>query len=746
MLSVAVLQTIENYHFSFDKFIQCVVNVRNECKEISSVDTKNFFQYPQWDAIERDLFDSVFLSQSQKINIEDDFATLKKNTKRLFDIFTDKREAANNSLRNVAVDYLSSYYALISTLKREDIIKDESIIYSSLLLSLMTGYKNKTIEDGDFFYRFYSPVMIEKFVIIYDYINSVYIPAKKERISKGQSDSNFEKIYEDLLKEKIRRMFFMNVAINGDSQVVSHDNVLFPRISRRQSLSSVEMVKPIRWLSKIRALVDQKNQSKDKTNNFDIAIIGYIKEEEIGDDDKEIYKELYDLYATIIQLYKNCREEERKSFNITVYINESDFHFKSDDFTEKELNFPYDKLCKIKVVLKKVDYKRTFTPKYIDNMFAEYDMVLMLDVPSLYLCNFKIVDDGRLIIPISDADNEYHQLLDMLDGESLILSHSYRKAPIHSLIAYMNILSVDSDLETSSLHYQINENILDSFEEKIKSDDCKCRFVHILLSSATSVAGSEWSYKKNVVREERYNGKTFRLITLKKGECDLITRFNGENKKKNWFTFSLWNMVRNIDINFINQIFKNVSAESYYMLMNTLIKLEFSSEFERFDITYKIYDKCNEESKKVIERFINYVFEIILSNDNDIIKNCIRISFYNTIYSQIQCLDDAVFYCLFRTRNWTNINPAKKIERLENGAISSNAVLSLLQPERWTVVRAINEMQTDSVTSHQFYSLVNELNENGFSYIKLFEDIKQICEEYGYRKNLLYCNISHISE
>lgn len=327
----------------------------------------------------------------------------------------------------------------------------------------------------------------------------------------------------------------------------------------------------------------------------------------------------------------------------------------------------------------------------------------------------------------------------------------YKNAPVHFTNTLMNNIANYINNPNRVLKYQMNEELINYLNYRIsqkgvsKSNNKK---VYILFSSTNSVANSEWSYK-NIAREERYNGKAFRLIIFRSdshSESHVLVPYQ---KPRNFMSFSLWNIIKNIDITLCHSDeMKKIIDEGnkFHALSNIKLVLMWSG-FEEFEISYFINNNFTEKQKMSIEKFIYEIFHILLNKDVETTCFCVNSAFANAIYSRIKYLDDAVFYCLFMTRNWKVINPKITVKPGdENTKNMLESFLSFNQPERWIIVRALNGFQSESFCEDDFYTIHNELKKNKIDTRQFIVDIKNVCEQNNYTNSRLYRNIVHSME
>lgn len=715
---------------SFEMYLFMLLGDRKNFDETS------FYQKPDWTGVEERFFESVY------INVNDDNEKF-DFYKSLFKKVEDTNAAMYSCVLNPMCEnsseaigaYLDAYFELMCSLLETKLICQEAVAYKALRSQLLTGYVQNLENDNGLFYRFFSPIIIEKVVMIYDFTQ--HFITYYEKIS--ENDKMIKEIFRHLYFEKLSRLFYMNVISEKKHYIYTCDNKQYPIICSREDLSSIMMVKPIRWLDKIRAYIEEYDSDSDKYKGETIRllVIGYVKIE-FKNKTEESSEELRILAQTLNQLYPET------NFLFDILINKEDLYFKG---MKSNVRFDWENVV---FEIRKGDYYEEFLPLNIRKAIMKNDIVLFLDAPCLYEHEFMIEKDYS-VNKNCCANVPYENVYAQLKKEDIILPTQSKTAPIHRLVSKLNIIGIDRKSQETNFHYALNDSfatfvqgVVDNQNKDITS---KRKDVHILYSSTSSVANSLFALE-NIAREERYKGKAFRLISFishaKQDPRKMLLKPSGKMIDENFMVFSLWNMVKNIDITMLeNEKWrKNLGTDSVsacQKLMNVFVKFRWSSDFKQFN--YEV--KLDKSSQDLNLQFIVYVVEellraVLLYNGSSI-GNCILNSFYNTIYSQIKTVDDAVFYCLFRTRNWKAIEP--RVDYAGEFNDESKPVLSVNQPHRWTVVRAINELQKANISLDQYYSVVYELKRNNYDAPKLLYDIYNVCENNGYKDCRLYYNV-----
>ena len=740
----------ENGKINFQEYLLLVLEVIQKDEKTNL----EFCKSPDWREVKKRFFDFAYIDNKQKKDYEQMFDALQDSYK----IAVQKIYTKTLDVHEVLFEYLSKYFNLLSKMFEDNLINQEGVISSKLYPMILSGCpdekerkksgdimkskeKNCVLRKSPVPYNFYSPIIIENFLIIYDYTLH-FVETMFE--FDAQNHEIMKKIVQDLYINKCSRLFYMNLISENHHCICTPDNVPFPVVYLRRDLSSIMMIKPIRWFDKIRGYIEglkneQENSDRNNQNQeIKIFVVGYVKLDK-DTKGKTISKELERL------AYVLNRFDPEKRFFFKIVVNEKDLYF-SNFCREETIEFSEEVFFNIY----KEDYNEVFFATNIDKELRTNDIVLFLDNPNLYQNNFTIEN-----IPSEPRRFQtYKECYERLDKRNGILPVYFQKAPVHHLISKFNIAGIDRKSKSSILHYNLNDTFLRFVQNKtneISESVAGRKDVHIFYSSTNSIANSVVTLTSDV-REERYKGKAFRLISMHTNLKKRNLEKSDLKCKEHFIVFSLWSMVKNIDIHLFND--RNVSLRKklgieekklYWELMNIFIKLQWTPDFRNFQYQIKInkHDKQVSLNFEYVKKTVEELLNLIFRHNDSAIGNCVLNAFYSTIYSQIDSIDDVVFYCLFRSRNWKVIHPT--ISFKSETDFNEKPVSSVNQPNRWTIVRAINSLQRN-ISPNQYYEISYELQRSSYSVTELLYDIREICEHYGYTKCKLYDNVKFLQK
>lgn len=732
----------------------CVHEKRNSFKE--------FLERPEWKEIGNWLSLNSF-----KLNLYDDkayiiakFDDLNDKCGKFIDAF-DLNCYEDETIEKLCFDYLSAYFDLVIELERRGILRDNLIHSSVFLQMIMTGYFKWGFFDYDtckyntknkfcYFYYFYSPVFLEKLCLFLDFLET-----NREHIKKQISDEM--NIFHDVIREKFIKIFFSDVNIATKRYITTYYSNECPYLTDRDYLSSVEPIRPIRWIDKIRAYIEScletgKNLRTNENGEYEITIaaIGYVKLDRNLEEGKICSNELKLFGSTLSLLCPKFR------FKVEIYVNNKDRYF----IQNEEGVMSEDK---VNIYLNKVNYSKLFTPNkgnpndvIISDIIDQHDIVFLLDVPNLYTHEYKLFRRTSKNFPgeYLEYKSEYERL-DFKDNDYLVSNYKY--APIHFLISKINFIAMNTNAYEDTLEYNINVPLIEYLEKYIDKNDIFLKDIHIFISSKESINYSKYA-ELNFTREERYNGKNFHLIMLRNMKKKTIKCIE---TKKNYIVFSLWNFLKNVDYyvleneKFCNEIMHSNNEKVCFQTMHIYIKMDWGDSLSSFK--FKIcYDKELPEDLRNIDQdllknLIDKLLKIVFSAENDLFSRCIRHSFSNTIYSQMQYLDDVVFYSLFYREF-----PKETLPMIELAFedFDEKPVFSVNQPVFWTVARTIKSLNSKSFLEEQLLEIKREFHKNSKDYSfgedstvwYLIKIVREICKKYRFENSYLFRNVCKLLE
>lgn len=737
-------------------------NIIDVVKRQTDKDAIGFFDPPQWNDIYMWLEGNSFRLNhgKNKPMFDSMFNSLCSSSDVLYCSFM--KDVCPLDIDKLFSNYLSSYYNLTNSLQKQNVLRDDFIYKSQFLHMLRTGYKSNgdgdalNVNDGLFF-RFFSPIFLEELRVFYSFIeNDVWYKSKLR-----DNDNKFiKRIYKDIIREKFNHLFLLEVTQLNDRYISTYYNISVPKIFNRDSLSSIEPIRPVRWIDKIKAYVENlTNSGKNVQKKIKIAVIGYVYLE--GSRENCYSSELEMFYETLSRI----RVEDFGStydFDIDIFSNSNDGHFK--EFIDSNCGYAYENIQNgISVKIKFVDYSELFSLRNdvqnsICNVIRNYNIVLLEDVPNIYNREYKLLKKSGKDFPDSSSSYESEYMrMDFRSEEFLVQDFKY--TPINLLLSKLNLISMNEETYGDTLKYKLNQPLIDylkDYVESLEKDNGDC-CVYIFTSKKSGVDFSNYA-QHNFTREERYNAKSFYLIALsnRKGK-DL--QVYPSNEKKSFMVFSLWNMLKNIDYSlvenemFFNEILHCKKEEVCALAMKIYIKMtcdipNMNFLFEIcFDSQFK--DRKSEPDRRMLKSFLEDLFEIIFSSETNLFTRCVRRSFLNSVYNQMEYIDDAVLYCILFNGFSKDSKPSSEV-RFAN--FKERYVYSVNQPVFWSLTSILKLLNENVFHGDRIWEIkmIYENNRNAYSSIGLdtlnvlLQCIKDICEKYGYTSSKMYSNLVNL--
>ncbi len=725
-------------------------------------DVNNFWAEPEWEKIHDSIKNSFFVYSN---STENAFKSLIKASSLLY-MDLNHGSTSDDNLQDYFFNYLESYYRLVQRMYAESMFESDASFCPHLVETIESGFVWKNNNIG-ILYRFFSPLFLETLLVFYDFLKSNSDMYKS-------NDKVLSRIYKDVAKEKFKRLYAVNSFTDSKGYLITPYNVKVPSYAEKNNLSSIEMVRPIRWLEKIRAYILDNMKSICRSSIIKVAVIGYVNIDDSIDSESHSLKseELSELSEMLLTLYSDI------NFEIHVFLNKHDIYFKKlrdncvyqVDLSTTNNNFEKTNNNSIKINVEKMDYTKLLSPDSngIKRIIGENNIILLLDVPQLYSNEYRLVQKKPLIS--NTLEKEYRQEYSSIDLKSIGLPEVVNILPIRSLVSKINILRENGSKFNDTILYRINNNIIDALHDimgNVQNTLTPLPIMHILISSRSSVDFSSIS-DDNYAREERYNGKTFRLITIRnagKNRNNNLQPYTSVDlsDNKNYIVFSLWNLLKNIDVNMLKNEYSkefsdmppicvNNSLRINCCLMFTYIKMTWDSDFTElhFDIKYDAENASYLQKNKYndylkwVKKTVASIFNAIFSENIGTITKCIRSASFNTIYSQIEYLDDAIMYCLIKSLHMSDTKPCIIIS---DGTFNEKPVFSVNMPERWTVVKSLETLQNDSILGDDFIRLRMSISSNmNMSPEEFLFSVRKLCRKNGYTNSVLYKNVNAILE
>lgn len=284
-----------------------------ECLHENEKEYKLFFRKSEWDKIKDWIEKKSFKYNSKKEMMEEKFSEIIEKYEAFFALSNSSNIFDFARAGELCFDYLNAYYVLIISMEQNGLLRDDLSYDPSFLAMMMTGYidlgeasKTGNSDSGEafktgnndsgeaskigysdlgevsnrldkYFYGFYSPIFLENICLFYDFLLENYK-------SYAGPSKKIKWVCDDIVRKKFVKMFFSDINIAGKRYATTYYGDKCLCLMNRDYLSSIEPIRPIRWIDKIRSYIDYcQNTSKKFTENengsniINIAAIGYVK-------------------------------------------------------------------------------------------------------------------------------------------------------------------------------------------------------------------------------------------------------------------------------------------------------------------------------------------------------------------------------------------------------------------------------------------------------------------------------------
>lgn len=660
-------------------------------------------------------------------------------------------------------NYLDSYYNLYRF-----IFKNSSLLYEEFrvnkesqnneMVQTLCEYLTYAPTSDSNNCNIFSPYCAEALLICYKAFSQI-----QANWSFGDISPVVKNMIAYTFSNKVFRNFRHFVIRDTKLALMSCENTDNFVEKRNYTLSSYELIKPIRLFGKIRRYIN----SFSSNNGYKVVIIGavyvnpfFLKKEYKEDVSalKNYSSEFYDLYNWL--LYNPKTKNQRIEFNI--YINKESMpnFFYSNNHAKKELIkepiidkfILHNKTITVNFIY--VDYKETVLNlakgKQCENSIIKDDcLLLILDCPFLY-------DNLQLVTDYVNANEYFRYLPDKYSTDNLNLSEC---GPIQKVQKQINMLLLNRFNQTGRFERRLKERLIKRIstiattqESKENADQNKTGNVEIFIfvSSHHSIEASEYS-RKYEVRVERYNTKEFGLLHFPDADDPLIP-FEYDEKESTQIRFRLWNIVVNTDVGALDTIrtefglTPDVVMEEY--VNNIFISFSWDHRKNPFsNVNIEFYNKnsiTNEKINPALKYMLSSYFNTILNNCCNLEKpllNIMREAFYNVFYSRIANVQHAVAYQKFKEHLELSKEIQLNCKEAENIFHSEkNNDVYQVSAKKKLFVDVINNFSYDFPSDAKRDVIVSRMKTEGIDPFVVYNDIIKVCKSYGLTGDKLFFN------
>lgn len=642
------------------------------------------------------------------------------------------------------VTYLSYYFELCRFL-----FENSSLLYEEFNINnkLQTVCEYLTYAPASTNCNIFSPYCSEALLTFY---SSVY------RLSNECDFSQIDIVLKTMIANSFASIafrYFRNYVIR-DSKValLSCEYTDYFLEKKSCNLSSYELIKPVRFFSKIKRYVETLSLgSKCK-----ICIIGavYINEFHNYDNNKSSKDKLKDFSSELYQLINWLSQDsytKKFIYEFEILINRGSLP--ESFYNSKELSstdsFSFHKNSfYTNVNFRYIDYN-DIPRRLVDRNDANYllkdnCLMLILDCPFLY-DNIQIISDS------SKIENYYRNLPKQYSIDELSLTHC---GPIQMIQKQINMVLLNRINETGHFERRIKDRLIRKISENFDKDSESEIFIFI--SSQNSIDASSYS-RKYQVRMERYQSKEFGLLNISNYEDEELPAKNNINES-NVIYFNLWNILINTDVLSLEKIRELWNVDSDILieeyLSNVLVSIKWNNDkrlFENVFLGFKNNNGSNYNSSYVnnsIKVFLFNYFDLLFNNPSNLLKpvlTSMRESFFNIFYSKISCVKHAVAYQKLKE----HLSNGKKViinfYQYQNN-IDSDDTKYRISAKKKVYVDVISNLSKQYPSDAKTDVLAIRMKNCNINPLGVYNKLLTICTEYNLENSVLYNNIIKAKE
>lgn len=664
-----------------------------------------------------------------------------KHINKLLSSYYDmqKRDDIYFPTKQFLVSYLSCYYKICEFLFQNSTLLYEEFSYNG---RFQTVCEYLTYAPATKDCSILSPYCAEALLTFYKTLSDI-----KNNCDFQMTNSIIKRVIAYTYANKIFRNFRNYVVRDTKTALLSCENTDNFVEKKSYNLSSYELVKPVRFFSKIKRYISTISE-KDDCN---LIIVGavyvnpYVGNSDLNDgDEKKLRKysgELYDLCNWLIM----NSETNKHNYNIDIYINRGSmpsFFYESTNDEKKNIHKFIVSGNENKIIIKfhYVDYKELVVDMVKDDnpnyLFKNNCLTLVLDCPFLYEKLHVVSDEINV--------NDYFRYLpNNYSIDDLTLVHC---GPIQKIQKQLNMLLLNRFNKTGHFERRLKERLIKKISRAAVSG--KKSEIYIYISSHHSIEASEFS-RNYEVRVERYNSKEFGLIHFDDSE-DQIIPLETNNKKANRISFTLWNLLVNADVQAVKRIKDEFDLKEDFVMEeyvnNVSISLEWKNDADMFqiiDIKYRNNNTLKSKFNEKIEDIIISYFNTIFNNECNlpiVILNAMREAFYNVFYSKIANVQHAVAYQKLKDY----LNSAQEIylnfgvaDECFNDDMDKKYQISA---KKKVYVDVIRNLSFDYPSDAHRDIIVSRMRACKISPLQIYDDIIAVCGELNIKDDNLYIN------
>lgn len=715
-----------------------------------------------WDEINDIFKNNLYLSDEDLAIFNDRFTKLKECDLRI----------VNGDFPSIDVidEYLNCFISLsIDVFSRYDIITQDEFEEQRIVERIMNFglYDEKNQKDilSRYSTSIYNPISLEALRRIYSYIYYYVFVGDYDKI-----DGEFtETLMDGLFVVNIFRAFRRYTSIKGKNFVISFDNIEDELYATSfETVGSIEYIRPIRLFEKIYKYIEENKCNKEET--LKIAAIGYTY---IDNNNCPEIEELLDYYKNS-ELFKErkIKIEIDWLYPSSVKRNGGGEQIRKEQQDCYLLNFKYID----------TSLSRSITEEIIN----DYKLIFFLDIVDFYSDEFDFQRQSSMQqFAISLKNRSYTEEFERLN----LANDMYASNIFKNISRQWFLLSQETNVGYCKWGRSFKSYRYDHLCKLINEKERKTGIIYV--SSDFSLRNELFVYT-NALRKERYNSKEINIIKMHKQEPNNMKQMNFSNIDEILFTFTLWALVKNIDITFKDEFIEilenqnlisrdsrsEVKSHKIIKLLN-LIKITLVFQIQDItnikttvnwiftddarnvldDIVPEKMGNVNDFYTKVYEMIqtsLKFIFEILFSKTSEAIYISLKNSIYDALYGKIISYEHAFVFSLICNDMLVlddfKVTRIKTIESFPFQFIGNQYKAGLINKQLLPVtpsffngksfIECITKLTKYTATPSTRELLYSICRRNNVDITDILKQIKEMCEKHNYTESVLYKNVN----
>lgn len=402
----------------------------------------------------------------------------------------------------------------------------------------------------------------------------------------------------------------------------------------------------------------------------------------------------------------------------------------------------------------------------LTRFISNNDLIFFIDTPILYRKHEFIKQSSPSYFKndIFGEDTTYS-----IDYQKYSLDENlYNTGLINSLMTNISGQGVDNSAEYGKLVHRVNTMVTEHIRKMAEKSE-KYKSIFMLLSSDTAISETDYD-KRNIVRVERYNSKSFDVVNFVYGGARInwLCKANESTEADNTIVMTLYQLVKNIDRELVQDdlikeyLYSNVnddiaSSTTIKRMRGIYIGLQYdTTPIYGTDTTIRYYIDKNEfdndaewilNNKQRIYSLIYKLVSIVYQPHPMPYREYLslytkyRVNFFTALFSSARTVSDMLYLHLLRDK--VNIVHLKKHTEAEH-------FMPMLKDLKKYELHIDKKFYDDTMwlsdqTKNSFgvqSSIISNANALNISAGYVIKKLMEACKRFGYDGSYLYENMN----